>query len=210
MAERYSILRVNRPLADVFGTTEAEKTAAASEVVGCQTGRIVRTRRVEIGIGNTEREVLGENGLLLIEPEFQIVVTRGGRYISLDTPVDQLAGLALRSGRIKKGIAAGVVVELIAAQVGIDGQQRMRVEDVLETGGDAPGENTLMLVLRELIVTVGNLDPVAGGKQVQMQGILPIGLVVEAIEDGLIVTHIVDGLKLRRIQETRAAHAVQS
>ena len=54
----------------------------------------------------------------------QVVVAGGGGDVGFHSPVQKLALLALRGGRILvEGIAAGVVVELVLADVWIDGQQ---------------------------------------------------------------------------------------
>ena len=52
-----------------------------------------------------------------------------------------------------------------------------------------------MLVLIQPVVGVGNLEPVAGGEQVQVEGVVRAGLVVQAIEDRLVVAR---ARKIRR------------
>src|ERR1019366_8826167 len=104
-------------------------------------------------------------------------------------------------GGVGKGIAAGIVIELVLADVRIDGQQGMRVEGVLETGSQAPGQHALVLILAERVVGIGNLDPVARGEQIQVEYVLPVGLIIEAVENGLAVALVVEGCEFRGIQE---------
>src|ERR1700722_17993248 len=67
-----------------------------------------------------------------------------------------------------------------------------------------------MLVLRQLIVVVGDLKPVPRGEYVQMERILAIGLVIHTIEDSLIVPLVVECGGLRRIQKPSRPQAVES
>src|SRR3974390_1453493 len=83
----------------------------------------------------------------------------------------------------------------------------MSVEGVLEAGSQAPGQYALVLIFSQRIVGVGNLDPVARREQIQVEYVLPIGLIIEAIEDGLAVADVVEGGEFRRIQKAAAAHA---
>src|ERR1035437_1290156 len=85
----------------------------------------------------------------------------------------------------------------------------MSVEGVLEAGSQAPGHHALMLILAQSVVGIGNLDPVARREQIQVEYILPVGLIVKAVEDGLAVALVVEGGEFRGIQEAAAAHAFQ-
>ena len=113
-----------------------------------------------------------------------------------------VAGVSLKGSRLR------VVVELILANIRIDGQQHVRIEGVLIAGSDAPGEHALALILRQLVVVVGNLNPVSRGEQVEVKDVFAVGLIVEAIENGLVVAHVVERRELRRIQKAAAANAV--
>src|SRR5471032_2445438 len=128
--------------------------------------------------------------------------------IASNAPVQQLPRLGLRGRSVAEGIAAGVVIDLVLADVRIDGQQRMGTEGVLEAGGDVPGEHALVLILPQLIIAVGDLEPVARGEEVQVERVAAVGLIVEAIEDAFVVALIVESGKLVRVQETAAAPAV--
>src|ERR1039457_4191970 len=66
-----------------------------------------------------------------------------------------------------------------------------------------------MLILAERVVGIGNLDPVARREQIQVEYVLPVGLIIEAVEDGFAVAYVVEGGEFRRIQEAAAAHAFQ-
>ena len=66
----------------------------------------------------------------------------------------------------------------------------------------------LPLVLTGLIVGVGNLKPIAGGKQVEMDRISAGWLVVEAIEDGPVVADGMNRGEFGGVQETARAQCV--
>ena len=66
---------------------------------------------------------------------------------ALTSIISQKAVLGLRGRRIGERIAAAVIIDLVAAHVGIDGQQRVGVEGVLIAGRDVPGQHALFLVL---------------------------------------------------------------
>src|ERR1017187_3590321 len=85
----------------------------------------------------------------------------------------------------------------------------MRVEGVLETRSQAPGQYALVLILAQSVVGIGNLDPVARREQIQVEYVLPVGLIIEAVEDGFAVAYVVEGGELRGVQEAAAAHAFQ-
>ena len=130
-------------------------------------------------------------------------------HIRLDTPVQKLTALALGGGGVIKRVPATVVGELILTDVGIDGEERVGIDGVLVRRGDAPGQHPLTLVLSQLIIRVGDLDPVPGGKKIEVEGVFAVGLEVEAIEDGLIVACVVDGLEFRGVEETVATDPVE-
>ena len=58
-----------------------------------------------------------------------------------------------------------------------------------------------MLVLRQLIVVVRNLEPVARCKQIQMERIMSVRLIVEAVEDAFVIPLVVEGREFRGIQK---------
>ena len=136
-----------------------------------------------------------------------MVALQGGN-VGLHAPVQKLAVLRLGGRLIVKWIGAAVVVELVFAEVRVDGQQGVRIEGVLIARRNAPGEHTLPLILGELVVAVGNLNGVAGGEEVQMENVDAVGLVVEAVEQRLVVAAVVDVDELGGVQETVAAVAV--
>ena len=111
------------------------------------------------------------------------------------------------AGVSAKRIAAGVVVDLIAAEERVDGQQGSGAEGVLIAGSDVEGENFLPLVLLGLVVGVGHLEPIARGQQIEVEGIAGGGLVIEAVEDGLAVADVVNRPELGRVQKAPGAQA---
>ena len=88
----------------------------------------VQADRIEGRVGNAETEVLQEAGLLHVDADLEIVRACRDGKIALHAPVQELARLALRGGRVGEGIAAGVVIELVLADVRIDGQQRVALK----------------------------------------------------------------------------------
>src|ERR1035437_63732 len=170
-------------------------------------GRI-DTRRVERGIGDAESEIFEQARLLQIDAVLDVVMPDGGGYVGLHAPVQKLALLVLGGRLIGQRVATAVVVELILADVRIDGQQGVRIDGVLVAGRDVPGKHALALVLRELVQIVGNLNPVSRREQVQVNDVPAGGLIIEAVENGLILSDIVVWNELRRIEKTSAANAV--
>jgi hypothetical protein len=96
----------------------------------------------------------------------------------------------------------------VFSDVRVHAEQRVGVESVLITGGDAPGHDPLTLILAELVVAVGYLKPVSGRKQVEVQDVAGAGPVVEPVEYRLVVPHVVEGGELGRIQEPAGPQAV--
>src|ERR1019366_2052646 len=50
---------------------------------------------------------------------------------------------------------------------------------------------------------------VARREQIQMEYVLPVGLVIEAVEDGFAVADVVERREFRRIEKASAAYALQ-
>ena len=171
-----------------------------------------RNRRYEDRAATRNRVadmILGEARLLQIDTGFDLVAAAADGEVALDAPVEKVSRLVLRRRRVGEGITAAVVEELVLPHVGVDGEEDVRAEGVLEAGRDAPGEDALALILRELVVAVGNLDPVAGGEQVKVEDVALAGLVIEAVKDGLVVAFVVERGELGRVEEAAAAGAVQ-
>src|ERR1700704_4365944 len=78
------------------------------------------------------------------------------------------------------------------------------------TPSDVVAEDPLPLVLpgRALVVGIGNLEPGAGEEQVQMERIAVLRLVIDAVEDRLVVTHVVKCGKLGRIEIAAGTYGV--
>src|SRR4051794_5154086 len=112
------------------------------------------------------------------------MASAGDGQIALHTPVQQRARLKLRGWRIRKGIAAAVVVEVVLADIRSDGQQHVRRDGALEAGRGVPGHYALMLILIQRVVGVGDLYPVSSDEEIQVEDVALIGLIIEAIEDG--------------------------
>ena len=67
--------------------------------------------------------------------------------VGLDAVVSQETILRRGNRRVVERIAVGVVIQLVAPHIGIHGEQRVSVEGVLITGGDAPAQDALFLIL---------------------------------------------------------------
>src|SRR5260370_25894624 len=58
-----------------------------------------------------------------------------------------------------------------------------------------------MLVLRQLIEVVWNLNPISRCEQIEVKNILAARLVIKPVEDGLAVTDVVNPSELRGIEK---------
>src|SRR5579884_318872 len=103
--------------------------------------------------------------------------------------------------RVIEWIAAWIIVHAILPHKRINGQQRARGERVLITERIALRPGLLALILRELIVRVRNLEPVACAEQIQMKRILAAGLIIDAVENRLAVSDVVKRLKFGTVQK---------
>src|SRR6202035_5583851 len=119
---------------------------------------------------------LQQTRLLQVAPDLDAVAAGGKGQIASNAPVQQLPRLGLRGRGVVERIAAGVVIDLVFADVRIDGQQRGGTEGMLESRSDVPGKHALVLILRQLIVAVGYLEPVARGEEVQVESVPAVGL----------------------------------
>src|ERR1017187_2580821 len=82
------------------------------------------------------------------------------------------------------------------------------MEGVGITGTDFRGAPPLMLVLSQLIVVIRYLKPTPRGEQVEVEDISAAGHIIEAVEDGLVVSCVVDGDELRGVQKAPGLKAV--
>src|SRR5260370_39872401 len=85
----------------------------------------------------------------------------------------------------------------------------MGTERVLIAGGDIPGEDPFMLILTQLIIVIGYLKPAPREEEVQVKNVFAIGLIVKAIENCLIVSLVVEGGELGRIQKPPGPETVK-
>src|SRR5258708_1569433 len=159
------------------------------------------TWRIEAGIGDDKSEILEEPSLFQVDAIFKIVSAVGSCDISLDAPVQKLAVRGLRSRKICERVAAWIVIELIFSNVRIDREQRVRAKCVLVAGCKIPRQDPLMLVLRQLIEVVWNLNPISRCEQIEVKNILAARLVIKPVEDGLAVTDVVNPSELRGIEK---------
>jgi hypothetical protein len=162
----------------------------------------IDTGRVESRVGNTEAEILQQAGLLQVDAIFQILTAECRGDVRFHAPIEKLPVLALGGGEIVERVGAGIVVQLIFTHVWIHGQQGACIDGVLITGSDAPAQHALALVLRQLVIIVGDLEPVAGREEIQVEHVLAVGLVIHTVEDGLAVAGVVNVCKLGRVEET--------
>ena len=130
------------------------------------------------------------------------------RHVGLDSVIRQEAVLGSRDRGVREWIAARIVVHLIAADIGVHGQQSVRVEGMLVAGRDIPRQYPLFLVLGQLVVAVGDLEPVPRREEIQVNDVLACGLPVEPVEDALVVADIVDGQEFGRIQKMARSYSI--
>ncbi len=112
------------------------------------------------------------------------------------------------AGVSAKGSRDGIVVDLVAAQERVDSQQGAGAEGVLIAGSDVVGENFLTLVLIGLVERIGHLEPVTRGQQVEVKRVAGGGLPIEAIEDGLAVSHVVKRTEFGAVEKAPAAQGI--
>ena len=191
-------------MVDVAAAVELEEAASVGQVVGDECGGRAGPDR---GSVMPNEKLLGEARLLEIDADFQIVAAVDHREVAAHAPVEKLPRLALGGGRVLKRVAAAVERELVFADVRIQGEERVRAEYALVAGRDAPGHDALALVLAELIVGIGDLNPVARGEQVEMNRVAAVRLEVDAVEDGLVVAGVMEGRELGRVEKAAGAGA---
>ena len=148
--------------------------------MGSPTGLPFASRQGELNVGSVtpKREILQQPRLLQIGSDLQVVPAGVDGNIGLRAPVQQLPGLVLGGRRIGERIAAAVVEKFVLANVWIDRQQDVRVEGVLVARSDTPGEHAMPLILRQLVVVVGDLDPIARGEEIEMEDVVAARLEV--------------------------------
>src|SRR5258708_11991385 len=66
-----------------------------------------------------------------------------------------------------------------------------------------------MLVLRQLIEVVWNLNPISRCEQIEVKNILAAGLVIKPVEDGLTVTDVVNPSELRGIEKSSTTGPIE-
>ena len=69
----------------------------------------------------------------------------------------------------------------------------MGVERVLVARSNVKRGDLLPLILAGLVIVIGNLKPVPRGKKIEVNGVLAVGLKIEAIEKRAIVPDGMDG-----------------
>jgi len=142
VAQGDGVLNVEGVLVHVGLAGELERRAAGGEVVGDE----ARLAVGEAGLGDAEREALMQARLHKLGADFQIVLLVDVVEIGAHSVVGQAAVFADRDRRVGKGIARRIVIDLIAAQEGVDREQSAGAEGVLIAGRDVVGENFLALV----------------------------------------------------------------
>ena len=142
------VLYVEGVLVHVGAAGEVEGDAAGGQIVGGQS-RLVGG---ESGLGDAQRESLVQARLHELHAGLDVVDLVHVVVIGADSVVGEAAVFAHRGGSVREGIAGGVVIDLVAAQERVDGQQGAGAEGVLITGRDVVGEHLLTLVLCGLVV----------------------------------------------------------
>ena len=197
-----------------------------------EAAKIGNQRRVD----NAKLEVLVEERLLVGEAGLHIVNAAGVSDVGAEAGVGERTllgdGLLLEIGRaaIGEGILAGIVVEVIAAEVIVGGEDGGRADNAGVAGREVDGLNLCALVGRAYcetigpdgdaggvggplggvlrVVGVGRLEPGARVSEVQADRVGRRDLVVDAVEEVLLVALVVDRVELRRIEEAASVHYV--
>ncbi len=115
--------------------------------------------RIELNVGSViaKPEVLEQPCLLQIDADISGCAGRAWSRHPPSRPSSEAGDLVLRRRRVGERIVARVIIELIFPDVRIHGNQGVRIESVLVSRRDTPGQHPLPLVLRELIVGIRNL-----------------------------------------------------
>ena len=92
-------------------------------------------------------------------------------------------------------------MDAILTDVGIDGQQCMRVERMLVSRRYIEGHCFLPLVLAELIQRIRYLEPIPREEYIHVDRIRLVGLKVETVEERTIIADVMDRLEFRCVQE---------
>src|SRR5439155_1436211 len=82
-------------------------------------------------------------------------------------------------GKVVERITAGVVVHCVVAVEPVHTGECLRVDGPLISRREVQREHLLALVLARLVVGVWNLQPVAGGERVHVEGVAAAGMDVE-------------------------------
>ena len=192
------VLDVERELIDVGVPGETERRSAARQVVrkqpgleagiphqpqGAAGGRVrcargvlggaggVHAHGVKARVGDAQVEALPQAALHGLRADLDIVPACDVAEVRLQAVIGERAALGDGGRRVGEGVAAGVIGYPVAPHPGVDGGQRAGAERVLVARRHVEGQHALPLVLRQLVVGIGNLEPVAGQQQVDVQGV---------------------------------------
>ena len=184
---------------------EAEQRPTTRQIVGRKSRQVCRRVRriVERRIGDSQREVLAQLGRIHLRTELDGVPARHVRGIHLHADIGQAPILADRRRLIREWVRAGRVRDVVLPHIGVGGQQPAAGERARVAGRQVEGVDRLDLVLtgRLLIVVIRHLEPRPRELHVEMERAVRIVLPVEAIEDRFLISTIVQGRELRRIEE---------
>src|SRR5689334_5778312 len=85
----------------------------------------------------------------------------------------------------------------------------MSTEGVLIARSNVPRQDSLVLVLRQLVVVIWNLNPISRCEQVEVKNILAGGLKIKPVEDSLAVADVVKRSEFRRIQKPSTTRSIK-
>src|SRR6185437_16689921 len=99
-------------------------------------------------------------------------------------------------GQVCERIAAGIVIDKIAADPRIDSEKCRGTKRVLVARRDVEALDLLALILSGLVIRVRDLEPVARGEEVEVERIVRPGLEIEPVKEGLIVSNVMYRIEL--------------
>ena len=106
-----------------------------------------QTRRIDRGVRKTQAEALGQEGVLEGHSHFHVMDALHIGKIAAQTQVGQLALLSGSLGKIRQGICAGVIVELVVPCEEGDIQQGAGAEQVGPSRRNVVGLDLCALIL---------------------------------------------------------------
>src|ERR1051326_1275077 len=142
--------------------------------------------------------------------DFQVVPTANVRDITTDSPIQQSSRLGNDGLRVQRWIRAGVILDSILTNKRIDCQECGRAERMLITRSEIERYCLLTLIRAKGIQSVGNLEPVAGQKEIGMYCIFIVWQVVQTVKGIFVISNCVNRIEFRRIKESAGSQPISS